>query len=81
MILIDVLVPVTGRTYDFTVEENAPVRDVTEEIVGLIVRREGYGEQTDSGMHLFSHEKRMQLNQGKTLFENGVRNGDKLILV
>ncbi len=81
MILVDVLVPVTGRVYDFTIEENVAVKTVTEDIVDLIVQKEGYSNQGDSEMRLFSHAKRMQLEEEKTLFENGVRNGDKLILV
>ena len=81
MILIDVLVPVTGRVYDFTVDENVAVRTAAEDIVDLIVQKEGYSNQGDSEMRLFSHEKRMQLEEDKTLFENGIKNGDKLILV
>ena len=81
MIVVDVLVPVTGKTYDFTIDENVPVQTVTDDIVDLIIQKEGYVNQSGSDMQLFSHEKRSALETWQTLAENGVKNGDKLILV
>ena len=81
MITVDISVPVIGKTYDFSIDENTSVETITEEIVDLIIQKEAYGFQDGTGMHLFFADKRLLLNPAKSLRSNGVDNGDRLILV
>lgn len=81
MITVDILVPIIGKTYDFSLDENTLVETINEEVVDLIVQKEACGVTGSLSMHLFFHEKRTILDHNKTLRGNGVGNGDKLILV
>ncbi|MBQ2904649.1 MAG: EsaB/YukD family protein [Clostridia bacterium] len=81
MITVDISVPVIGKTYDFSIDENTSVETITEEIVDLIIQKEAYSFQDISQMHLFFANKKTLLNPAKSLYSNGVDNGDRLILV
>ncbi len=81
MITVDIQVPIIGKTYDFSVDENTPVETINEEVVDLIIQKEACGVGGSLEMHLFFYDKRTILDHSKTLRGNGVGNGDKLILV
>ncbi len=81
MITIDVYVPIIGKTYDFSLDENTRVETVTEEIVELIIQKEGCAAQDASEMFLFPEKESVALNIKFTLKENGVETGDKLLLI
>lgn len=81
MITVDISVPVIGKVYDFSIDENTNVETITDEIVDLIIQKEAYSFQDASQMHLFFADKRLLLNPNKSLKANGVDNGDRLILV
>lgn len=81
MITIDVYVPITGKSYDFSLDENIIVETVTEEIAEMIVQREGYSAQKTTNIYLFFESKQQALNVKHTLRENGVNSGDRLIFV
>lgn len=81
MITIDVAVPIIGKTYDFSLDENILVETVTEEIVEMIIQKEGYAAQEASDLFLFSEKDREALNLNHSLKENGINTGDRLLLV
>lgn len=81
MITIDVAVPIIGKTYDFSLDENILVETVAEEIVELIIQKEGYAAQETLGLFLFSEKDHQALNVKHSLRENGVDTGDRLLLV
>lgn len=82
MITIDVCVPVTGKSYDFSLDENILVETVTEEITELIIQREGYAAQnTLTELFLFSEKHQKALNTAYSLSRNGINSGDRLLLV
>jgi len=80
MILIDVIVPHLERTFDFEVDESMDVESLKDIIEGLIEENEKVR---------FSRNKRAMffyrigdfLNGNIPLVSQGVRNGDRLILV
>ncbi len=80
MITVDISVPVIGKTYDFSVDENTKTEIITEEIIDIIIQKEAYAIKDVPQVYLFFADKRTVLNPGKTLKLNGVDNGDKLIL-
>ena len=81
MIIVDVVIPVTGKTYDFSLDENALVETVTEEIVELIVQKEGYAYPETTEFFLLSEKNRVALNIRHSLKENGINTGEHLLLV
>ena len=81
MITIDVLVPITGKVYDFTLDENISVATATEEIIELIVQKENYSTDNINEMFLFSKKENVALNTKFSLKENGVETGNRLFLV
>lgn len=81
MITIDIYVPIIGKTYDFSLDENTRVETVTEEIVELIIQKEGCAAQDAGDMFLFPEKESTALNIEFTLKENGVETGDKLLLI
>lgn len=84
MILVDVSMPVIGKTYEFSLDENTSVSLIIDEIVEIVVQKEGYSyerENTDDGMCMFSYDTRRLLDAGKSLSENGITNGSRLLII
>lgn len=82
MILVDVDVPVIDKTFDFQLDENSYVSDITEEIGEIIAAvQQNTLEKSDSVMMLCSYDKRQILIGSKTLAECGIRTGSRLLFV
>lgn len=81
MITIDVYVPMIGKTYDFSIDENIIVETIIEEITELIIQKENFVSSEISDMYLFSHSDNQMLNKMFSLKENGIDTGDKLLLI
>lgn len=82
MIMVDVYVPSLGQTYDFSLDETAKVKDITEELADMI----GQKEQCDlkgnaAELLLGSDTDRKLFPAGMTLEACGIRNGARLILI
>lgn len=82
MINVELVVPCVDRQYDFNLNEDIPVSTVTEEIVSLICQKEKCEliNGSDSFL-LFDSAGSKILSLGLTLYENGVKTGDRLLLV
>jgi uncharacterized ubiquitin-like protein YukD len=82
LILVDINVPVVGKTYDFQLDENAYIYDLLEEISEMIATSEQMEMvRTDSQMMLCSYESHRILPQDMTLSECGIKTGNRLIFV
>jgi len=81
MITIDVYVPMIGKTYDFSLDENIIVETIIEEITELIIQKENFVASEVSDMYLFSHSDNQVLNKRFSLKENGIDTGDRLLLI
>ena len=82
MIIVNIKVPALEKEYNFSVDENAPVQDLVEEIAELIVQKEGVqfsGNMED--MTLCSAEPGFQCARGSCLNDYGIYGGAELILV
>ena len=82
MILVDVEVPVLNQVYDFQADEYMPVGLLLQEISGLISQKEqvqivGNAEE----WMLWDRERQCQLSPERSLHENGLRTGGKLLLL
>lgn len=82
MILVDVRFPELDKTVDFHLDENARGWDIVEEIATMSAR--SFGRQYDAGTNavfLYSVETRQALDLNRSLRENGVHSGDRLLFI
>lgn len=80
MIVIDVLVPPLDRAYDFEVDENAGEEYLTQRI-GCLIEEHDKVRFSTGRRELFFLRGECFLDGAKSLKEQGVSNGDRLILV
>lgn len=82
MIIVNVRVPALEKVYNFSLEEKAKIRDLVEEIVELIVQKEGvqFGGKLEE-MSLCSVENGEQCAKENSLSDYGIVGGSELILV
>lgn len=82
MILVDVFVPSVDKTYDFQMNENAPIYTVLEEISEMIGQKERSGVVGDvNKLQLCDRESRSVLDKNRTLADYEISTGKSLILV
>ena len=82
MILVDVTVPSVEKTYDFSLDENAQIALVMEEIVEMISQKEHcsiIGNKED--LLLCKYDAQIVLDKQATLKDCGIVTGNKLLLV
>lgn len=82
MILVDIYIPSVDKNYDFQVNENVSVENLTMEISEMI------GNETKSGkiretedFMLCSLDQNKVLKKYSTLKDCGIKNGSRLMLV
>ena len=82
MILVDIYVPIIELDYDFFINEHVTVETVVDEVVEIVAQKEGCFENRDSlKMSLYSFQTGKHLCVKKNLFQNGIADGDRLLLV
>ena len=82
MILVDIYVPSVDKTYDFQLNEQIPVSMVIEEIGEMIGQKEHATLKGNaSDLTLCSYVSRTVLNREKTLEQEGIVTGNRLLLV
>ena len=81
MIAIDVRVPYLGQTYDFSLDEAAPIASLLDEIVNMVCRKEHLPiPSSTNGLSLFSLKQARALPPISTLSHEGIDAGQSLIL-
>ena len=82
MIIVNIKVPALEKEYNFSLDENAPVSDLIEEIAELIVQKEGVQFSGDlDEMALCSLDAGFHLNRRNCLNDYGIFGGAELELV
>ena len=82
MILVDIYVPSLDATYDFQLDENTPVKDLTAEIGEMLGKKcKAAPDQEGQRFVLCSYAQKAILPAEKTLFMCGIRSGSRLLLV
>lgn len=82
MILVDVKFPELDKTIDFHLDEDARCWDIVEEIATMAARSCGREfNLSDNAVMLYSVDSQRALNLNRTLRENGVRSGERLLFV
>lgn len=82
MILVDIYIPSLDKNYDFQVDENASVGNLTMEISEMIGNETKSGKisETENFM-LCSLDQNKILKKYNTLKDCGMKNGSRLMLV
>lgn len=82
MILVDVKFPELDKTIDFHLDENARGWDIAEEIATMAARSCGkqYSPSANAIL-LYSVDSQRPLDLNRTLRENGIRSGERLLFV
>ena len=80
MIMVDIYIPEIGQVYDFEMDEEKRVDMVQKEIMELIAEKEKLPEPKETGMTLYALQNAEILSNHRTLKEQGIQSGDKLIL-
>ena len=82
MILVDIYVPGVNQTYDFSLDENAKIAMLLEEISGMICQKEQCQlSGSVKELLLVSRNNRKILNSELTLASYHIVQGDQLMLV
>ena len=82
MILVDIYIPVINDIYDFELNENVPVRETIDVLSDIISKKmkNPLGERPDAFV-LYSLEQKRALERHLTLYQNGVKDGNRLMLI
>lgn len=80
MIMIDILYPPTDEIYDFEADEDITGGDLLNDALKLMERKEGMSLPADL-RELFFYRKGDFLNSSLTLKSQGLKDGDRLILL
>ena len=81
MILVDVYVPVLDGKYDFELDEEAKTEILISEVISLIEQKEKLGCKMTRNRFFYDLERERMLKQDENLINQGVKSGDRLILV
>lgn len=81
MITVDVYVPYLNVSYDFNLDETAPVGLIVEELASLVCLKERWPVSSRaSQLELFAVAGKTALHKDESLLDAGVRSGQRLIL-
>ena len=82
MILVDVYIPSIDDSYDFMLDENVPIEQIIVEISEMILKKvKGKSpENRDDFMMCFMDQNKI-LDRNQSLYEAGVRDGNRLMMV
>lgn len=81
MIAVDVYVPYLGSTYDFSLDERAPISFLIDEIVAMICLKERWPTPAATNdLTLFSPAQMRALTYTSSLCQEKINAGQRLIL-
>ena len=80
MILVDIQIPMLDKIFDFELDEESEAGALIEDIAELIAQQEHLSCKNNENMCLYVLGQEGILEKGKSLKQQGVRAGDRLIL-
>ena len=82
MIMVEVYMPAIDEQFDFMLDENADLDIVILEMTEMIARKTKSRIKADKeDFVLYFVDRKAPLSYEKSLYESGVRDGDRLMLV
>lgn len=80
MILVDIQTPALDKIYDFELDGEQQTGRVLEEIIALILQRENLAGEPEGKLRLYAMRQEKILSEKETLEQQGVEDGDRLVL-
>lgn len=81
MILVDVYVPSVDDKYDFMLDDNTLIKEVISELSEIIAKKMKSEIPKSEDFLLYDVNSGQKLDSSQTLFECGINNGRKLMLI
>ena len=81
MIFVDVYVPAIDEKYDFELDEEEKVDTLVREVVSLIEHKEKLNWKQKKNRFFYDLERECLLKQEDSVIQQGVKSGDRLILI
>lgn len=81
MILVDVQALQLGTVYDFELEEEKRVEEILADVIALIGKKEKKKAQENTEFYLYAMNKERILSKELTLKEQGITDGERLVLI
>lgn len=81
MILVDVHALQLGEVYDFDVDEDKTADELLGDIVSLICKKENKKQKKEGNYYLYALNKECILRGALSFREQGIRSGERLVLV
>lgn len=82
MIIIELYVPATDTSYDFELDENVKIKHIVEELCEMLSKKMKNPLPVNMDYFMLCTRRDQKiLSAESTLYENGVKDGDKLFLV
>lgn len=81
MILVDVQALQLGAVYDFEVDEDKTTDELLTDIVALICKKENKKPQEEENYYLYALNKECILEGALSFREQGIRSGERLVLL
>jgi len=79
--LVDVYLPATGKHYDAYLPTGKRIGEATQLLVSIAESLSGGSYKGTSGAVLLDADSGNPLNRGATVYDAGIRNASKLILI
>lgn len=81
MILLDVQLPLINKIYDFELDEDMMVSELLQKITGIIAEKEEMEYDPEDKMYLYAMGNERVLNESYSLKQQGIRGGERLVLI
>ena len=82
MIQVDIYIPSIEDVYDFIIDEGSSTENVIEDLIMIIRKKTGSDSiEGDSEFLLYRTDTGTQVDPEKTMAENGIADGMRLMLV
>lgn len=81
MIIVDIQVPSINKVYDFELDEEMMAGALVKEVAEIVAEKEKMIYRQEDQMYLFAMEHEKVLNENCSLRQQGIRNGERLILI
>ena len=81
MILVDVQIPSLDKVYDFELDEEMKAGELTQKIAQMAAQKEGLVYEPEDKLYLYALRREEVLDERKTLRQQEIGAGERLILI